>query len=372
VTPGYRGAARWSPVGVIGVLLTVVLALSATSAAAQDWQEVMDRAAQVARSASYEGEALLLSVSDERPHLSRVKVRHVPADGLVIGGDEGAQLLLGADGGGFVDQVDAAVPLPRIELGSGDDLRRLEEKYDVVVAGVEHLMNRACTMVEIRRRADGDLRERLWFDDESGLLVRRETFEGEPEPVRMAAYLSLDLDARRVQASAARAAKEGGAALRSDEEAARGSARKVLDPLEEREVTALREAGWFVPDALPDGYGRLGTFTVDAGTSHPLQLVYGDGLYVVSVFQQHGTPDWSSLPAGASRVDALDFEAYEWPGAVPQRLVWETDGRTWSVVGDAPPGELLSLAAALPRDTAPGLLERLRRGLGRLWGWVTP
>jgi sigma-E factor negative regulatory protein RseB len=353
------------------VVLLVLLGLPAQPAAAQDWREVLERAAQAARSTAYTGEALVVTTEgDDRSHVARIQVASSGA-GLTMGGDGEARLRLGVGGGTLDDGLGGEVALPPIEVGSRDDLRRLGAKYHVAVAEGDRVMDRPCSLLEITRRADGALRERLWIDDDTGLLVRRETFDGGAEPVRLAAYLSLSLDPER---TGARAGRSTHVRLSGPAEPAPAEppGRKVADAVDERERTALRSAGWIVPDALPEGYVPVGAWAVDAGDSQPLQLVYGDGLYVVSVFQEHGTPDWGSLPAGASRVEGLDFPAWEWPGAVPSRLLWEAEGQTFSLVGDAPPGELLMLAAALPRPQGPGLLTRLRRGLGRLWSAVTP
>jgi hypothetical protein len=360
-------APRRGPVLRAAVVLTAVAVgiaiLPSGPAAAEDWRKVLERAASSAREATYDAEALLLTLDGDRPAIARVRVSRRAGEGLVVGGDDEPILRLGSDGGGLVSADGGVVPLPAIDFGDRDDFARLERKYAVRVSGVDRLMDRPCTTLEVRRRSDGALRERLWIDEASGLLVRRETYEGGEEPTRLAAYLSLDLDpptgrmSRDERPSRAVEPPEG-----------RGAA---ATPVGDEELAVLEEAGFVAPGELPGGFEAIGAYAVDAGSSQPLQLVYGDGLYVVSVFQQPGTPDWSSLPAGAERVAGLAEPVWEWPGASPQRLLWEADGRTWSLVGDAPTGELLALAAALPQD-APGIVERLRRGLGRLLSWVTP
>lgn len=330
------------------------------------WAEVLERAAEAARDTPYQGETLLLGRDGKHARMTKVRVRNTPEHGLEVGAAEGLNVRITANGGGLYDGGEQLVaPLPPVDFGGGDDFGRLGSKYDLVFARADRVMDRPCTMLEIRRRADGALRERLWVDDESGLLVRRETFEGGDEPVRLATYLSLDLDPE--QRSGPHAPAE--AAEASELLVPEGQGMEALD---ERGLAALRESGWTVPGGLPDGYAPLGAYAVDAGTSQPLQLVFGDGLYVVSVFQQQGRPDWSSLPPGAQRVEALDFPAYEWPGAVPHRLVWEAEGRTFTLVSDAPAVDLVRIAEALPQPQVPGVLERLGRGLGRLLSFVTP
>jgi negative regulator of sigma E activity len=352
---------------LVATLCALGLVAAPTAAAAEqaEWRDVLERAAAAARELSYEGEAIWVTRAGEAQHVVTVDVRNNPS-GMVVGEAADVTLRLGPDGDGLLASAEGwYVPLPPVE-SARDDLTRITDKYDVVVAGSDRIVDRPCTVVEIHSRRDGELRERLWLDDDSGLLLRRETFEGSPEPVRLVAYLSLDLRVRRPDSSAARSERitaHGGTLSEREQGVA---------PVDERGLAALREAGWVVPGALPGGFEPVGAFAVSSAESQPLQLLYGDGLYVVSVFQQAGHPDWSTLPPGAEEVEGLGWKAYEWPGAVPRRIVWEAQGRTWSVVGDAPPQEMLTLLHALPQPFEPGLWQRLRRGLGRLWSMVSP
>jgi sigma-E factor negative regulatory protein RseB len=347
---------------VVGIAVMVALLPVDPTSADEGWRELLEGAADAAHTRPYAGETMLLSTAEGQPHLSRVQVAHTPASGLLVGADDALRLEADPGGGALLDEGERWVAgPPGIDVDAGDDFARLERKYDVAVERTDRLMDRPCTMIAITRRADSALVERLWIDDESGLLVRRETFDGGEEPVRLAAYLSLDLDPRRVRAAISRTRPTP-------------PPRPAIAPapLDGRELAVLEEAGWVVPGPLPDGYEPVGVFAVDAVESQPLQLVYGDGLYVVSLFQQQGRPDWSSLPDGAVRVDGVDHPVWAWPGAQPQRLVWEADGRTWSLIGDAPASDLLHLVEAMPTPDEPGPAERLRRGFGRLWSWVTP
>jgi sigma-E factor negative regulatory protein RseB len=346
--------------------LTSAAAEGQTADAATDgWREVLKRAAEMARTEAYAGELLWVIYAGDRPYVTRAAVRNTPRGGLVVDAEGGPTVELDAPGGRVSDvQEGWALTLPDVGAApDGADL--LEAKYDVSLAADDRLLDRRCRTLEIRRNDDGTLRERLWVDNRSGLLLRRETYDGDGEVVRLVAYLSLDL----------RAVHPGGRHASRTESSALPERSHAVTRVDDRGLAALREAGWTVPEALPGGFQPVGVFAVAAEESQPLQLVYHDGLYAVSLFQQTGTPDWSSLPAGAEELDGfggLDGPVYAWPGAIPQRYVWTTGGRTWSLVSDAPADELEAIVAGLPQPEAPGFWERVGRGLGRLWSAVSP
>ncbi len=206
----------------------------------------------------------------------------------------------------------------------------------------------------------------MWVDDASGLLLRRETYAGEQRLLRMVAYLKLDLDPR--------------SRLRAVDEARPGRGPRPSGTTPDRDASAvdetgraaLREAGWFVPEEMPGEYMLDGSFALTASGTQPLQTVYSDGLYTLSLFEQRGRLDPATLPDGAEVSTEYGFDAYVWPGAVPQRLVWEAAGSTWSLVGDAPPDDFAAIVDHLPEPDSESVLTRIGRGLGRLWSWVSP
>ncbi|MGH8909556.1 MAG: sigma-E factor regulatory protein RseB domain-containing protein [Egibacteraceae bacterium] len=334
----------------------------AADAAGTDWRVLLGRAAGAIRTTAFTGEAISVTWLDGQERVHRSSVRNDPAGELVLGSDDGTTVLIGQGGAGLLDSQGGwflAVPVDT------DDPREaftaLEAKYRVTALSPEQVLHRSCVLLEIHRRSDGSLRERLWIDEQTGLLLRRETYDGGRSPVRVAAYLSLDF-----------APSGFGGDMGPPVATPAQLRRQDALPVGPQGLEALRAAGWTVPEALPGGYQHMKVYALSSGEAQPLQAMYSDGLYHVSVFQQHGGIDWASLRPGAQRAADLDWVAYHWPGSVPSAFVWEAAGRVYAVVGDAPAGDLHAIAQALPRPQPPPLGRRLTRGLRRLWSWVSP
>jgi hypothetical protein len=333
--------------------LAVALLLVAPALADEDGVSLLERSAEATRTSTYAGEALWVVFSDARPYVTTVAVE---ADGTGEIDVEVPERLRGdAEDAGARSRAGWAMALPAIFEDAGHRLKVLTRNYELAVEGTEQVIGRPCTVLALHRQADGTLRERLWIDGASDLLLRRETYGADGELLRLGAFLSLDFDPD---------------VDRRDDRRRQQRPEGVM-PVDEEEVEALRKGGWTVPKALPRGYEAAAAYAMAGADTQPLQVVYGDGLYTVSVFQQPGSADWESLPAGARLAEDLPGEVYEWPGALPHRLVWTAEGRTWSVVGDAPADDLEAIAAALPTAQAPGVLERLQRGFSRLWSGVS-
>lgn len=347
---------------VVLVVLTGVVPVMAGPAGAEPaWRSLL-RLTPGEGATDLRGELLWINWVDGEPEVAFLDVE-VEGDELTVRTGSGYTMGLGEHGGLTNHDQGWFLPLPAAAL-AGDagererDLAALEAKYRVRILGSMVLAGGSCTRMELRRRADGALRERLCIAPDTGLVLRRETYGLDGERSRMAVYLTL----------------REGAPPRASRAVPLERITMERMPVADQGLDALRAAGWALPEELPGRYRAVGVYAMD--TERPdaqaLQAVYRDGLYTVSLFQQRGRPDWSALPEGARPVEDLPWQAYEWPGAVPQRIVWEASGTTFSLVGDAPPDELIEVAKALPRPRRPTLWERLGRGLGRLWSWVSP
>lgn len=356
--------------GMLVVLGTVLSTVTPAAAARDnsDWRWLIDRAAQAAEKEAYVGESLLVAYEGDESSVSTFIVQST-GDGEISVVDRSRYAVrLGDDGGSVADHERGwFFPLPAADLAKAHKaLNRLEAKYHVEVLGSDRLLDRPCTRLEVTRRSDGRLVERLWVDDKSGLLLRRETYAGEDQMLRMVAYLRLDLSPENNP----RIEQE----IRPTRGQRPGQARRELQvgDVDALGRAALRDAGWVVPEELSHDYLIDGTYALTAGDSQPLQSVYSDGLYTVSLFEQRGRLDPATLPGGAEVTGEFGFDAYTWPGAVPRRVVWEAEGVTWSLVGDAPPDEFSAIIDSLPQPQPDRITERLRRGLSRLWAWVSP
>ncbi len=220
----------------------------------------------------------------------------------------------------------------------------LSEKYEVAVRSSEQIMDRRCVRVDVRMATTGELREQIWVDDASGVFLRRETYSS-GQRARTVAYLSLDLGGQSPQTT---------------------STPRPIALSSPAQLGALRTAGWSLPMELARGYTLEATSVHSSTPGMPLQAMYSDGLYTVSLFVQPGQPDLSALPTDMAQVAELtDRRAYAMTG-LPAGIVWGSEHHTLTLLGDAPQEDLLAIAAALPagRPTSPS--ARFGRGMRRV------
>lgn len=314
------------------------------------WREVLDRAV-AAAATGFEASMVVVSVGRDGPGVTEVSLRKdadgdlsvASAEAWLIARDETTAMFRHHEAGQLVrlGQVQA-LPFAVAEV---------ERNYTVAVDGRADLRTGAAVAVGFRR---GEvLRERVYVDDATGLVVRRETYDTAGAPVRVTALTGLrvtDTDMERMEAA-------GDPAM---------AHREQLSP---RDVREMAGHGWEVPTTIGDGFDLRAGFAVDRGAA--VQLVYSDGLYTLSVYEQPGRVDVDALE-GAVRTDRGGIPVYRWPGAEPERMVWNGDGHTFTAVTDAPSDVLMAAVDDLPHDRVPGLPDRMARGLGRLASWLWP
>ncbi len=311
---------------VAGVMLATVtgpaaaLPPDAERAPPSDPPAWLTGAAESAQQLAYLGEALLVSWDGDEPYVVQTEV---------------------ASAGGFA--------APRAVAAAVDVTR----KYELAFGEPEDVMTRPCVVVEVTRRSDDLLRERLWVDRASMLPLRRETYGLDGDLARLASYLALDLRPGEVRLTDRVSAPE----------------------LPAGQITALRAGGWALPDTLPGGYELVAVYAGGARPSRTdaaaVHAIYSDGLYAVSLFEQPGLPDWEALPAGGRQVVGVEHQAWEWPGALPGRVVWSGAGVTFTLIGDAPADEVSPIVADMA-TTPQSAWTRLGTGMRRLWEWLVP
>jgi hypothetical protein len=111
------------------------------------------------------------------------------------------------------------------------------------------------------------------------------------------------------------------------------------------------------PGRLASGFQRLGVYRLPGVT----QVVYGDGLYDLSLFQQRGRVDSVDLPAARRPVRLQGRRAWEFSWAGGEGLVWVAGPTVYTLVGDVPPDELMLVAASVPVPRSTSIAHRFRQ-----------
>jgi hypothetical protein len=207
-------------------------------------------------------------------------------------------------------------------------------KYQLVDGPPTVVSNRPAQVIEVREGAT--LLERLALDRDTGLLLRREQFEDGQGPYRTVEFVSVSI---------------GGPTPAPD------APQNVVNASPKAMAASHLPSGMTAPAGLGDGYQRTGLYQ----RSGVVQVLYSDGLYDLSVFQQPGRLDGQHLPVGTSvAIGPAIGRHYTWPGG--HVVVWQRSGTVFTAVSDAPLSQVLAAVRSLPQPSrSTSLLHRLRQ-----------
>jgi len=228
----------------------------------------------------------------------------------------------------------------------------LGTNYLVEYRGMGAIAGRPALM-EDAYRANGSLAARFWLDKETMLPLRREVFDSDSHLLSEDAFLQVQFGRQAAQARTARVTPS-----------ARSRWTEVSGPA--RLVKSLNAKGWHLPATLPAGLSLYAAAQYGTATGQVFHLGYSDGLFVVSLFVQRGMlpakmPGWQSAMLDGRLVYVGQHS-----------ITWASRGFVYTVLADAPPQTVDTVVGTLPRDTAPGFLARMGRGLARLGTLVDP
>jgi hypothetical protein len=215
------------------------------------------------------------------------------------------------------------------------------DKYSVQVGDGPVVSGHPTRMIEVRQGAM--LRERLLVAPDNGLLVGRTQYDAGGAVRRSVVFQSLG-------------------AYRGQPLVPRSRA-----PRHQMSPTGPAVAG--MPAVLPEGYRRIGAYR----RGDVVHVVYSDGLYGLSVFEQPGRLRANSLPPGGRPVPmGRRGRWFEWPGG--NVAVWSRGPDVVTAVGDGPAEEVMAAAEALKATRLPeGPIDRLRDACRSLiQGFGTP
>ncbi len=321
--------AGWAPKAGPGDDLAAVDALQAAMVAPQR--------------VAYRGDRIVIDTTSDTASMVRVRLEHVPGQGTSFDVTDSPDEATAT----FVAQGEAA----SARGFAGGQLQLLVDAYDLTSSGSTVVAGRAATVISARRGQE--LVARFFVDTATGLMIRREVYDG-GQLVRSSAFESL------------RTSTSGFLSHLPPEltTAATTAVSTRLAPI-------LNDDGYACPSTLSDTFALTTLGRVDS-SSGVIQAAYSDGLSSASVFEQRGQLGADNL-RGFRPVD-IDGTRVAVREGLPTVSVWESEGTVYTLVTDAPMSTSAALIADLPHrppvreDTS----NRLVRGFETLGSFLSP
>ncbi len=307
--------------------------------------DLLERSAMAMQHTAYSGTRMLSTWGRDSATTVLVDVRHVPGQGTTMsmrggGAAPGTATFLawGAEGSAQAGTFGV----------QAFDL--LTDAYAVTLGGSESVAGRPGRVVEVSRA--GAVVARLWVDDRSGLLLRREVYDGRGRLVRESTFIDVDVSSPAFLAHLPPTAPQQDA-----------------HDVDVGSRQAAVADGWACPRQA--GAMRLLDIEVlDRGGA--MHLAYSDGLTRMSVFEQRG----SLAPRAVRGLDRVRVrgETVHVREGMPTYAMWHEDGVVFTAVTD---GTLASVAPVVGGDVPgseadDGFWARVGGGLSRLGAWATP
>lgn len=325
---------------VAGATLLLVAATAPPVVADVAADDPLVRARQAAGQVSFVGEVELRWSDSRGAHADTLGVRGAGGSIEVTGANT---VMAAGDRARFVrhDTGDWDLlwssPAGSPAIGATPDPSR---KYQTAEVGATVVASRPATVVEVRR--NGALLQRLALDDSTSVLLRREYLGPGGEVVRSVAFTTFQVTGAT-----------------SPLKAPVGSNDRAAESIRAAEVPSPFTA----PEALADGFTRVGVYREDG----VVQVLYSDGLYDLSVFEQRGRLDRRDVPPEGRSVTVGRRAGwvYRWQGG--HVLLWNAGRTVYTLVTDAPVDDLLAVAGSLPLNTRrASLADRFRRACASL------
>lgn len=320
-------------------------------AAAREGMKLLGRAAAACRAVPFQGVEILDWHGPAGPGTSVVNVWHArgarPLTRAALqvpdwpGGTHHIAAPGEAGGGQVVDGDGMLSMSPRL-------VGLLGTNYRLAAGGWGSVAGRPARLV-VAIRPGGGLAARFWLDKVTYLPLRRQMFDTSGRVIS-------DVTFTRLRLGPAAVARLPGPA-----------ARPWNDTLAAAQLTRLRGQGWPLPGPLPGHLALLGASEDPTPAGPVIDLDYSDGLSLVSVFVQRGhlppaLRGWAEVALRGHRVYTDDADGHN--------VAWSARGFVYTVIAQAPPQTLARVVAALPHDSPPGILGRIRQGLRRFASWL--
>jgi hypothetical protein len=221
-------------------------------------------------------------------------------------------------------------------------------KYRFAVTRSGTVAQRPTTRVVVKRAGSDAVRERMFFDDATGILMRRDQLDAHGHLARRFTFVTMTPPKTKDTGSTD--------TLPKVDPQSRADAPHALADVPD-DLSAPKRVG--------NGFVLSGVYSQPDGS---VQLYYSDGLLGLSVFEREGELDWDALPAGGRTTEIDGRRTRVYTTAAGTAMVWGNDDVTYTCVTDAPISEVAAVAADLsPSDG--GALEDVGRFVTAPFSW---
>ncbi len=297
------------------------------TADAREAARLVERARNAADRYDFSGTAVISWATGSGPRHERVQVRDadgaveiVAADGAAVVDDGRRTYLHERLGwtGAFIEPAPGALPDPT-------------RHWDLATGAPATVAGRPATVV-VASRADGTPAQRLYVDDDTGLVLGREIVGPDGHVQRSVRLETVDVGAPVGAITAPKGVHSGTA----------------------KKLTSVPD-GYHAPQSV-DGYELI------TRSRHPdgVLLFYSDGLFTASVFEQKGDLDWGALPSGGSAASVADTRSRQYREPSGDVLIWQRGGVVYTCVSDAPSDVVANMVddlAAADRSTVQSMVD---------------
>jgi len=201
-----------------------------------------------------------------------------------------------------------------------DDLPAPGSHWELTTGAGHTVAGRPTTQV-VATRSDGTPAQRLFVDDETGLLLGREVLGANGRVERSVVFGRIEIGTADAPVAA-----------------------PGIDTQRAKRL-----------DTVPSGYRAPSTtdgYDLVTRSRHPdgVLLFYSDGLFTVSVFEQQGQLNWGTLPKGGAPGELAGTRTRTYRQPSGNVFVWERDGIVYTCVSDAPIDVFTRMAGGLAGD----------------------
>lgn len=316
-----RSPARASLVAIaLGLAVIVVTAIPGRAADRNPADMLLDRARAAVRNYEFRAQVRIWWAD---AHGGQARTIDVAASGGALEIDHGRVLHDGGRAWMWTDRQWTTL------WSDTDDVRApsVGSKYRIERSAGAPVVGRPTELLDIRSRHRKV--EQISFDHETGLVVRRDRFDGTGRPSLRMEFLTLT--GLRHRHGAIDAPGVGSDAPGRRVRVPSGAVRSLSN-------------GFVLVDAR-------------ATAEHATQLRYSDGVFEASVFTQPGPIDWGSLPKDGRDVSYGPVRVRTYASPSGTVIVWQSGQQVMTCVTDATRADQADLVTALTRHGDGGWTE---------------